>query len=119
QDSFDMPYRHLRQSRPLAFLMVSLLAIVVTTWVVPHCHPAFAQDAGDAAVDATTRPDDSLFWHIIKSAGPIFGPLLGLLLCSVVALIVLLAMDLRMQNAIPPGFVEEFTDTVNKRKFKE
>ena len=36
-----------------------------------------------------------------------------------VALIVLLAMDLRMTVAIPPGFVEEFTDTVNKRKFKE
>jgi biopolymer transport protein ExbB len=36
-----------------------------------------------------------------------------------VALIVLLAMDLRMGVAIPPGFVEEFTDTVNKRKFKE
>jgi biopolymer transport protein ExbB len=28
-------------------------------------------------------------------------------------------MDLRMGVAIPPGFVEEFTDTVNKRKFKE
>ena len=38
---------------------------------------------------------------------------------ALVALIVLLAMDLRMGVAIPPGFVEEFTDTVNKRKFKE
>src|SRR5262249_61203663 len=32
---------------------------------------------------------------------------------------VLLAMDLRMGAAIPPGFVEDFTDTVNKRRFKE
>ena len=24
-----------------------------------------------------------------------------------------------MSAAIPPGFVDEFTDTVNKRKFKE
>ena len=31
----------------------------------------------------------------------------------------LLAMDLRMGDAIPPGFVEEFTETVNKRQFKE
>ena len=31
----------------------------------------------------------------------------------------LLALDLRMSAAIPPGFVDEFTDTVNKRKFKE
>ena len=36
-----------------------------------------------------------------------------------VALIVLLVLDLRMAVAIPPGFVDEFTDTVNKRKFKE
>jgi biopolymer transport protein ExbB len=88
-------------------------------WVVPNCLWAFAQDAGDAAADAVTRPDDSLFWHILKSAGPIFGPLLVFLSVALVALIVLLAMDLRMQNAIPPGFVEGFTDTVNKRKFKE
>ena len=37
---------------------------------------------------------------------------------AVVALIVLLAMDLRMAVAIPPGFVEDFSDIVNKRKFK-
>jgi biopolymer transport protein ExbB len=34
-------------------------------------------------------------------------------------LIVILAMDLRMNLAIPPDFVEEFTDTVNKRQFKQ
>ena len=28
-------------------------------------------------------------------------------------------MDLRMPMAIPPTFVDEFTDTVNKRKFRE
>ena len=28
-------------------------------------------------------------------------------------------MDLRMGDAVPPVFVEEFTDIVNKRKFKE
>ena len=44
-----------------------------------------------------------------------------LLGCSVwlVAICVLLFLDLRMQNAIPAGFVDEFTDVVNKRKFKE
>jgi biopolymer transport protein ExbB len=35
------------------------------------------------------------------------------------ALVVLLVLDLRMSSAIPPGFVDEFTETVNKRKFKE
>ncbi|HEY1381763.1 MAG TPA: MotA/TolQ/ExbB proton channel family protein, partial [Gemmataceae bacterium] len=38
---------------------------------------------------------------------------------SLVALILTLSLDLRLSTAIPPGFVEEFTDTVNKRKFKE
>src|SRR5947209_16826260 len=114
-----MSYRHCRESRLLAFFLVSVLTIVVTGWIAPHWQLALAQDAGEAAVDATTRPDDGLFWHIIKSAGPIFGPLLGFLSVALVALIVLLTLDLKMQNAIPPQFVEEFTDTVNKRKFKE
>jgi biopolymer transport protein ExbB len=38
---------------------------------------------------------------------------------GLVAVIVLLAMDLRMTMAIPPAFVDEFTETVNKRKFRE
>jgi biopolymer transport protein ExbB len=56
---------------------------------------------------------------MIKSVGWVFGPLLLSLSIILVALCVLLILDLRMQNAIPPGFVDEFTDTVNKRKFKE
>src|SRR5438045_626112 len=109
-----MQQRSLARSRVLTFLVLTVLTIVVATWIASHWQPAFGQDAADAAAaDAgAARPEDSLFWHIIKSAGPIFGPLLGFLSVALVALIVLLAMDLRMQNAIPPGFVEEFTDTV-------
>jgi biopolymer transport protein ExbB len=54
--------------------------------------------------------------------GPIGVIVAILLICcsiSMVALCVLLALDLKMASAIPPGFVDEFTDTVNKRKFKE
>jgi Fe-S oxidoreductase len=42
-----------------------------------------------------------------------FGPLLLSLSIILVALCVLLILDLRMQNAIPPGFVDEFTDTLD------
>jgi biopolymer transport protein ExbB len=70
-----------------------------------------------AAPDAASQP--KLFTHIVKSAGPVFGPLLLLISIALVALIVLLAMDLRMPVAIPPAFVDEFTDTVNKRRFRE
>lgn len=74
-------------------------------------------DASGGAAAPAGKPN--LFWHIVKSAGIVFGPVLLLISIGLVALIVLLSMDLRMAVAIPPGFVEEFTDTVNKRKFKE
>jgi biopolymer transport protein ExbB len=62
---------------------------------------------------------DNLVLFMIKSLGWLFGPLLLGVSVAMLALIVLLALDLRMSSAIPPGFVDEFTDTVNKRKFKE
>jgi biopolymer transport protein ExbB len=56
---------------------------------------------------------------MIKSVGIFMGLILGTLSISLVALVVLLAMDVRMGDSVPPAFVEEFTDTVNKRRFKE
>jgi len=60
-----------------------------------------------------------LVMFMIRSLGWVFGPLLLAISVAMLALVVLLALDLRMSAAIPPGFVDEFTDTVNKRKFKE
>jgi biopolymer transport protein ExbB len=77
-----------------------------------------AQDAPAAAAETPAR-GEGLFMHIVRSAGPFFGPVLLLVSIGLVALIVLLAMDLRMASSIPPGFVEEFAETVNRRKFKE
>lgn len=57
--------------------------------------------------------------HMITSLGPIFGGLLGFVSVSLIAIIVLLLMDLRMAAAVPPDFVLDFTEIVNKRKFKE
>lgn len=86
--------------------------------------PARAQDEATAAADQGDRheavqPQPRLFTHIITSAGPVFGLILLAVSIALVALIVLLAMDLRPTVAIPPTFVQEFTDTVNKRKFRE
>jgi biopolymer transport protein ExbB len=89
-----------------------------------------AQEGGEApaAADGNNPPDagqpadvpkQHVFTHIIKSAGWVFGPILLFISIGLIALIVLLAMELRMAAAIPPGFVEDFTDTVNRRKFKE
>lgn len=101
------------------FVLCCVLALVVVGAVAPTIQPLFAQE-GAAAPDAHAGGGQpNLFVHIIRSAGIVFGPLILLISIALVALIVLLAMDLRMNISIPPAFVEEFTDTVNKRKFKE
>ena len=99
----------------------------------PWTSKASAQDdkpAGDNAGDKkedtnksttpTPSDDDSelLITHMIKSVGWVFGPLLIFVSVTLIAIIVLLAMDLRMGAAVPPGFVEDFSDVVNKRQFK-
>jgi biopolymer transport protein ExbB len=65
------------------------------------------------------KTETNLFTHIITSAGWFFGPLLFLVSIGLVTLIVLLAMDLRMGVSVPTHFVDEFTDLVNKRQFKQ
>jgi biopolymer transport protein ExbB len=101
------PSRFQQQTR---FLFFAGLALFV---VGSFANVAHAQDGG------TTTSEEPLILFMIKSLGWIFGPLLLAVSVSLVALCVLLALDLRMSAAIPPGFVDEFTDTVNKRKFKE
>jgi len=111
------------RSRVTAFVALCL-AVLFLGIVAPSYSKVYGQDSEEKKEDAKkTEAADSkppnLFWHIVKSAGIVFGPLLLLVSIGLVALIVLLAMDLRMGVAIPPGFVEEFTDTVNKRQFKQ
>lgn len=116
--------------RIAAGLALSLLALgwyvsAAPVWAVQEPAP-IAEAAPEAPKPATAAPAapgagarPNLLWHIIESAGPIFGPLLLAISIALVTVIVLLAMDLRLAISIPPTFVEEFTDTVNKRKFKE
>jgi biopolymer transport protein ExbB len=121
-----MPLSSGRATTRWAAFAVSCFAILYFFgFVLPSLPAAHAQDAdnGEAKqVEPTEKPatrPQSLFMHMIQSVGPVFGILFLLISISLVALIVLLAMDLRMGMAIPPNFVEEFTDTVNKRRFKE
>ena len=79
--------------------------------------PGLAQDVAPDA--AAAKPKKNIIVHMIKSVGWVFGPMILAISVALVALIVLLFLDLRMTAAIPAGFVDEFTDTVNKRKFKE
>ena len=98
---------------PGRFLLVAGVALVV---VAAFPDLALAQDAADAAPVAKKK---NIIVHMIESVGWVFGPMLLAVSVCLVALIVLLFLDLRTTAAVPPGFVDEFTDTVNKRKFKE
>jgi biopolymer transport protein ExbB len=100
-------------SRRRWVLFGACLAAVVA--VLVFAAPAMAQDAAAPA----EAPQKNVFVHIIESAGWVFGPLLIGMSIMLIVLVVLLMLDLRMQVAIPPGFVDEFIDTVNKRRFKE
>lgn len=102
--------RYLPAARSL-FQYTLALAVVLL-----FANVASAQDAPDAG---GTVQKENLVLFMIKSLGLVFGPLLLALSVAMMALVVLLALDLRMTSAIPPGFVDEFTDIVNKRKFKE
>jgi biopolymer transport protein ExbB len=95
---------------PGRFLVLAGLAVLAVA-LFPEV--ASAQDGGG------TAPQKNIIVHMIESVGWVFGPLLLSLSIILVALCVLLFLDLRTANAIPTGFVDEFTDTVNKRKFKE
>jgi biopolymer transport protein ExbB len=116
----------------LLALLVALLAVVVLLSGNDRLTPrAAAQDKDAAEKKDEPKKEEpkaavpkkkettNLFFHIVESAGVVFGPLLLVISIALVWLIVLLAMDLRLSSAIPPTFVEDFTDVVNKRKFKE
>jgi biopolymer transport protein ExbB len=114
--------------RLTAWLVGSMLAVVLFA-VAPAALPtARAQDnpaadegnkAAEANPPAAPKKSDNIFMHIIKSVGPVFGLILLATSIALMSLIVLLVMELRYGTSIPPGFVEDFTDTVNKRRFKE
>jgi biopolymer transport protein ExbB len=123
------PFAAPSRQRLTVFLAGCLLALSVFAFFPPTQPTSRAQDPAPAADDANKPAEgapaaapkkvDGLFVHILKSAGIVFGPLLLIVSIALMSLVVLLVMELRAGSAIPPGFVEDFTDTVNKRKFKE
>jgi biopolymer transport protein ExbB len=113
-----------------------LTAVLLAALLGPAASPARAQDpaaenktddaakaGGEAprpdAPGGTTAKGSNMLGHMLASVGWGFGSLLLFVSVCLVALIVLLAMELRLGAAIPPGFVDDFTDTVNKRQFKQ
>jgi biopolymer transport protein ExbB len=113
-----------RARRGLFSLVLSCMVLfVVFGSYLATPQPAYAQAAEDKKDETTTTTEEkeqpNLLEHIISSAGWFFGPLLLLISIGLVTLIVLLAMDLRMGVSVPGAFVDEFTDLVNKRQFRQ
>ena len=98
---------------------LALFAALVLLFSAPAT--TYGQE-GDPPKAAASEPDkksgNNIFIHIIQSVGIFWVVLLPTSLW-LVAIVVLLILDLRGGSAIPAGFVDEFTDIVNKRKFKE
>jgi biopolymer transport protein ExbB len=57
--------------------------------------------------------------HFFVSLGLPFGIIFAVMSIGMVALIIVLAMDLRMGEAVNAQFVDDFTNMVNKRQFKQ
>jgi biopolymer transport protein ExbB len=96
------------------FGMVGGMSIVLTPG------PALAQEEGEKG-EAPEGPKEKVnpFVHFFKSIGIPFGLIFAAISIGMVALIIILMLDLRMGEAVPPAFVEEFTEMVNKRQFKQ
>src|ERR1051326_2772448 len=103
--------------RRFQFTISCLIAIFVLCFVVASFQPALAEGAGSGS--GGDSGVGGIVTHYLMSVGWVMGIVLGSVSVAMVFLIVLLFIDLRLGAAIPPGFVEEFTDTVNKRRFKE
>ncbi len=99
---------------------LALAALTVTTTLLVA---GISQAEDPASAPSSGSPSTGglfdFIGHFIRSLGPLGLIVLGALSVALVAFIILLVLDLRTGVIIPGGFVEEFTDTVNKRKFKE
>ncbi|MHB1425707.1 MAG: MotA/TolQ/ExbB proton channel family protein [Gemmataceae bacterium] len=118
-------------AQPQRCLAVFLLGCLLAAFLFAFLPTAQAQDENNnAAADDGQKPAEpskpaeqpkqstNIFTHIISSLSW-FAPIMLVVSIALIALIMLLIMELRLVAAIPPGFVEDFTDTVNKRRFKE
>jgi len=103
-----LPSSWFHRNAKFLFLATCSLFVLAATSGVAHAD----EDGGGPG-------REPIILFMIKSLGWVFGPILLAISVAMLALVVLLTLDLRMSSAIPAGFVDEFTDTVNKRKFKE
>lgn len=110
----------IRRSSPLVRGLVCLLAVAAFLFAFDSA--AFGQEAAKPGASANDDPQGQplgkMLLHIVGSVKWFWCILIPTSL-TLLGLVVWLLLDLRGGAAIPAGFVDEFTDTVNKRRFKE
>ncbi len=104
-----------------ACMAIFVFAVITTTTVLTP-NVASAQDDQPADPKPPAVKTRSIFdglIHFFVSIGIVFGLIFLVISIGMVALIIILVLDLRLGESVPPSFVEDFTDMVNKRQFKQ
>ena len=94
-----------------------VMGFFVSVAIVTTPATARAQDAEEEKPQEKTKVNPIV--HFFVSIGLVFGLIFAAISIGMVALIIILLLDLRLGEAVPPAFVEEFTEMVNKRQFKQ
>lgn len=104
----------------LAALTVVLgLFMLATSQASAQEEPPPPVEKKDEAPAAPSDEKINPIQHFFESIGLVFGIIFAAISIGMVALIIVLAMDLRMGEAVSPTFVDDFTTMVNKRQFKQ
>src|SRR6266478_5389905 len=109
-------FRSLLVSCMLASFMLSFVGVI--TLLTPNTAQAQEPDDPDPGKPAEKTKVNPIV-HFFQSIGIVFGLIFAAISVGMVALIIILLLDLRLGEAVPPAFVEEFTEMVNKRQFKQ
>ena len=91
----------------MVFGFLSSVCVVLT--------PATAGAQEEKPNEDPNKPDETKtkvnpFVHFFVSIGIAFGLIFAIISIGMVALIIILLLDLRLGESVPPSFVEEFTE---------
>lgn len=102
------------------FLGIFVFGVIITTaGVTPSVATAQDEQPVEPPAKVKTKSAFDGIIHFFVSIGIVFGLLFLVISIGMVALIIILLLDLRLGEAVPTSFVEEFTEMVNKRQFKQ
>jgi biopolymer transport protein ExbB len=99
-------------------LSTLVATVALTTPAVARSQQQDDQPAPEPDQQPKTGPVNPIV-HFFQSIGILFGLVFAAISVGMVALVILLLLDLRLGEAVPTAFVDDFTNMVNKRQFKQ